>query len=251
MEATVPATSVHLGDNKHHFGPGWMGITDKDAITDAFARLSQQACAETNALTNTVNTNGTASVLATERTGAAAVVATTLQGASGQLATEKTGAASVIATNAASQAGQLATAVGFANTQNQLINGFKDGRFDAANYAAAAQVTMVGGFKDIALAECQNTNLLQLQASGYAKDAALAACQNTAALTLLATQNAAAIAAQLAECCCELKEKISTRADVTDALIRSIDERRGDRELQAAQAEIMYLKGRVIAGTPV
>jgi len=78
------------------------------------------------------------------------------------------------------------------------------------------------------------------------------------AATLFAAQNAAAIASQVAECCCTVRESIRSDGDKTRDAIDDLEERineieslRNAVDLVDAKTEISYLKSRVPSGTPV
>lgn len=109
----------------------------------------------------------------------------------------------------------------FARTQKDVsdlgyetLKGFKEGQVQALEIEG----------RGLLEAE-RNRNLLAVQAD-----------KNTYQLQLQATTNAAAAAAQLAECCCELKEKITAEAVETRALINTIESNRLRDELAACKA---------------
>jgi len=63
--------------------------------------------------------------------------------------------------------------------------------------------------------------------------------------TLAASQNAAAIASQLEECCCEIKATVNSTANDTQALIQAQEANRVRDALAASQQENLFLRLRV------
>lgn len=53
------------------------------------------------------------------------------------------------------------------------------------------------------------------------------------------------LAAKLAECCCELKEKIAADGESTRALVNTFERDRAARDFASAQAEIAYLRSQL------
>jgi hypothetical protein len=72
---------------------------------------------------------------------------------------------------------------------------------------------------------------------------------NTANIQLEAFKHKESLARQLAECCCELKEKIDARANETNLLIREVDTQRVRDELAKSNTENLILKLR--QNTPI
>lgn len=126
------------------------------------------------------------------------------------VAVEKTGAAGVLATSVAGAATNLAIEkIGAA------------GILESAKNSAALHVQMAA----IATAAAQQTAANQQASMMYANS-------NASAAVLLATQNQAALAAQIAECCCETKE-----------LIRATDAQRIRDELSLLQTQFLIVTG--------
>lgn len=65
--------------------------------------------------------------------------------------------------------------------------------------------------------------------------------------TLAASENAAKIAAQVAECCCEVKAVVNSTAGDTQNLIQAQEANRVRESLAAAQQENLYLRLRPVA----
>lgn len=182
--------------------------------------------------------------------------------------------------------GQTAQAVHVANGDLHLLNamlsqfGFiRDGqgaiRSDVRDSAAAvtAQVTGLGDelqgelcdirveqtkqWGDIRLSDEKNFGqvvrdistargeLQSLLVSGF-KDGRYDAAVNTAAIQLKAAENHASLAAQLAECCCELKEAIGAEGAATRALITQTNMDDLRERLSAANSALLSLKANVI-----
>jgi hypothetical protein len=96
-------------------------------------------------------------------------------------------------------------------------------------------IKLIWGFCDVKSTVLKTQNELERQAGANYADLKFQAAENKSAIILDSTQNANAISKQLAECCCEIKEKISMRADQTDFLINSIEKERIRDQLRAAQ----------------
>jgi hypothetical protein len=95
---------------------------------------------------------------------------------------------------------------------------------------------------------CDNTGKLSLQASSNAGKVELdiskvkaqlefQASQNTAAVQLEAVKNKASLSAQLAECCCELKQSVGAAAQETQKVLQEIENNRIRDALSAATTE--------------
>ncbi len=91
----------------------------------------------------------------------------------------------------------------------------------------------------------------QLQAQTLFNAASVEAAKYANAATLQAQTNASAAAAQLAACCCELKEKIGEEGQKTRDLMNQIEREREARALVDAKNEILFLKARVPVGTVI
>jgi len=238
METTVPASSVTLGDDHHrHWQHGfpWLGQTDQQRIAD----LSDRVGGLHRDTVGVIEKNGTAGALASCHTDER------ICNAASEIVRAVNGGADASETRDAltqSQLGTLSTAV--------------------VAYAKDAQATayQIEGRTGLALET--KTNALGVQSEKHFYALSVENVKNASAAELTAQRNAAAamlaaekccceIKEKIAECCCELKEKISARADVTDHLIQQIDRERGARELNDARSEILYLKSRVPAGTPI
>src|SRR5579859_4385797 len=121
----------------------------------------------------------------------------------------------------------------FASLQKQVsdaatatVVGFKDAQ------ATAYQIEGRTG-----LDAAKNTNILSVQADKNAYELRLQAQTFASAAALSSQQIAASAAAQLAECCCELKEKITLDGDRTRALIN--DNEKDRLRDKVARAESM------------
>lgn len=224
----VEANKEHREHHEHHREDWYTGAERvKDRVAQNLAE-TLQAIRETEAavyqtsgegLRTTERVGGAVQLTAekvgaegirtTERVGGDGRFTTERVGAAGMLLTEKMGAKNEVATLKAEAAVLQAQTAQFMNTQNLLISGFKDGRYDAATLTASILQNQVAGFKD----------------GRY--DAA---------------QNAAMLQKQISDCCCELKEAISSEGNETRALMNAIDARRADRELVDSKNEVNLLK---------
>lgn len=137
------------------------------------------------------------------------------------VAVEKTGAAGVLATSVASAATSLAVEkIGAA------------GVLESAKNAAALHLQIALAAAAAEASADRNVAALAAQAAANQQASMMYANSNASAAVLLATQNAAAIAAQLAECCCEQK-----------ALVLAIDAQNVRDNLAMLQIQFMQVTG--------
>lgn len=153
---------------------------------------------------------------------------------------------------------------------NLLAAGFLETRGGAtANLLAAkdAHIATVGSRGDILNSITANSGLLagsilesresvkglvgnlalqnQVELSKYFAIAERETNKQFALATLAASQNAAAISAQVAECCCEVKAAVNSTANDTQALIQAQEANRVRDALAASQQENLFLRLRV------
>jgi hypothetical protein len=188
----------------------------KDAVNFSHSALAREIMATSHGVEVAVEKNGAANSLATEKVGAAGVLATSVAAGATGVQIASTSAAGVLATNVAGQ-----------QVQNLLI---------------------------------QQANLAAVQAQTFAAAAANTATVNAAAAALLATQfagqaaltaatNTAAIQAQAAECCCELRTAIAADGQKTRDLINSIELSNKEARLVEQNTRIQFLLSKLPAGT--
>jgi hypothetical protein len=118
------------------------------------------------------------------------------------------------------------TVVGFKDAQATAYQIEGRAALDAEKNANALAVQATSNFNLSQVQATSNFNMLTVQAEKLAAAALLDSTKNAAAATLLATQLAATAAAQLAECCCELREKITKDGDETRELINASEKER-------------------------
>lgn len=153
---------------------------------------------------------------------------------------------------------------------NLLAAGFLETRGgNTANLLAAkdAHIATVGSRGDILNAITANSGLLagsilesresvkglvgnlalqnQVELSKYFAIAERETNKQFALATLAASQNAAAISSQLADCCCEIKATVNSTANDTQALIQATEANRVRDALAASQQENLFLRLRV------
>jgi hypothetical protein len=156
------------------------------------------------------------------------------EGAAGSLATEKNGAAGILATNVASgaigvaiertsAAGQLATNVAGQQVQNLALQQFNLLTVQAATNVAAT---------NLAIQVASSAGLVQ-------------AVKDAAAAQLYAAQNHAAALAQAAACCCEIKERIREDGEKTRDLVNSFQATNLAVQLADAKQEVLVLRARL------
>jgi hypothetical protein len=201
----------------------------KDAIGFAQTALAREIMASGHALEVAVEKIGAANSLATEKIGAAGILATNVAAGATGVQIASTSAAGVLATNVAGQ--QL---------QNLAIQQANLASVQAQTFAASAanQATV-------------NAAAAQLEAEKNAAAINLAIQVASSAATLLATQNTAAIQAQAAECCCELRTAIAADGQKTRDLINSIELSNKEARLVEQNTRIQFLLSKLPTGTVV
>lgn len=135
---------------------------------------------------------------------------------------------------------------GAANTKNlveSVKDGFKDVLLKSCNDTTEIRHDVQSGFKDALLKDCENTGLVLRTMDKETSEISKGMVIGFKDQLLTNFQHKEALAKQLAECCCELKELMREDGEKTRALVREIDQRRCDRELTDAKAEILFLKG--------
>lgn len=105
------------------------------------------------------------------------------------------------------------------------------GELATEKVASATQLANALGF----------TNTQNLLISGF-KDGRYDAASNLAAIQQVAFENACSIKAQLAECCCEIKELVREDGEKTRSLVSTLDNQRLAVNLSDAKAEILALR---------
>ncbi len=156
-----------------------------------------------------------------------------------------------------------ATVVGFKDAAATAYQLQGQALLEAAKNAAAISVQSqresdglsgqaTSNFNLASVQAVSNFNATQVQANLMQYNILLDSQKNAAASALLANQLAATAAAQLAECCCELREKIGADGQKTRDLINSITEQNlRDRAQRAETAIAAYFTGKVPPNSPV
>ena len=160
------------------------------------------------------------------------------------LATERTGAAAVHATERSTN--ELSTMVthnsGEIKTAQQAIAG------ETRKQLSENHIEVITSSKDIVINDNQNTGKILLQASqNFGKEELdiaavrakleIQAAQNVASVQLEALKNKNSISAQLAECCCELKQIVQNSAQTTQQVLQEIENNRVRDALAAINTE--------------
>ena len=193
------------------------------------SQLANREAVERNSdhVTDAVERNGTAIALAVERTGGDAVNAI--------IRTENEVSNMIYQTTNDIKELQESTAL---ETRQQLNN---------------QHDTIITATKDIVINDNKNATEIELQASSNTfttqKDLShveshleLQAAQNTAQVQYEALKLNAAASAEMAECCCELKEEVAKSNYETQKLARDIEMKRLRDELSAATTESLINK---------
>lgn len=144
--------------------------------------------------------------------------------------------ANIIATKDA----QLATAI----AEGKMLNALTAVNGSLTSAVASSREALSGLVGNLAL---QN----QVELSKYFAIAERETNKQFALATLAASQNAAAIASQLEECCCEIKATVNSTANDTQALIQAQEANRVRDALAASQQENLFLRLRVPPPPPL
>lgn len=204
-----------------------LGIAVDDSIYKA--SMENRNAIERNADFNRDSTekHGAAIALAVERTGAAGVAATN-RSASEVLAT-------VERTTGGIQTAQALNSIELRDLMN------------------THNISNLNNAKEILLNDNSNAGKITLQASQYfgqteldissiKSKLELQAAQNTASVQLEAVKNKNSISAQLAECCCELKQIVLGSSQTTQKVLQEIENNRIRDSLAAATTENLISK---------
>lgn len=131
---------------------------------------------------------------------------------------------------------QLATAY----SEGKVLNSITAVNGSLAGAISASRESLSGLVGNLAL---QN----QVELSKYFAISEREMNKQFALATLAASENAAKIQAQVAECCCEVKAVVNSTAGDTQNLIQATDANRVRESLAAAQQENLYLRLRPVA----
>lgn len=274
MEVTVPATSANINDRCYDRYN--RGVSEKDAIHASERHLSDEINDASRVGTTNVSDNTSRVIkeigesnrfLTGEVSGVHQHMASDFRslsaevgklGHAGELAAVTAKYESILSSVREGEKGVEMTQRQAAHTRENLAQGFKEVALQACGNTdeiirnskdgfSAATVQVALGFKDdlIAFKEAQSL-AFQLAAASERT-----AASNASAAALTAASNTAAVLAAQAACCCELKELIRADGEKTRDLVGQIDRERAARDLVEAQQEILYLKGKLPAGTPV
>jgi hypothetical protein len=223
------------GTENHHNGAGnldWPERTAervKDAIGVTHMALAREVMATSHAVEVAVEKTGAANSLATEKTGSAGILATNVAAGATGVQIASTSAAGVLATNVAGQ-----------QIQNLLIQ--------QANLASVQAQTLSANAQALAIQFQAATNLAieKTAAAGV-----LLATQFAGQAALTAATNTAAIQAQAAECCCELRTAIAADGQKTRDLINGIELSNKEARLVEQNTRIQFLLSKLPTGTVV
>lgn len=105
------------------------------------------------------------------------------------------------------------------DSRTDTVVGFKEQLATAYQIEGRAQVEAAKNAAAAALQLCEKTHQLSDQATGFFGQSQVEAVKNAAAAALTAATNKAELSAQIAECCCELKQLITAEGVSTRALI--------------------------------
>ena len=136
----------------------------------------------------------------------------------GESRTTKSITDSAVALTKATTDSSFASSLSFATVLNGQTSGFKDARYDAATLSASIQAALCAGFQAVNanIAEASKENVMlfkdaELRAARESKELALSLKDSE----LMALKNKCELSAQIAACCCEMKQEVG---GVKDAL---------------------------------
>lgn len=261
IEIIPSGASAVVTDHKHH-------ENDRERFGNA-DRFAQVARDTKDARYDTVlssTTAGSAGVLATKDARYDSVLASTTAGSAGVLATTVAGSAGVLATKDSrfeviGAATVVATADALASAHSDEEN--QENFMAMQKQISDSATSTLAGFKDLTalsyqiegralLEAAKNQSMLSIQADRNWAASNLQAVTFAAAAQLEAQKNAAASALALAECCCELKEKMGDEGQKVKDLINSITQQDlRDRATRSETALAAYFSAKVAPTTPV
>jgi hypothetical protein len=126
------------------------------------------------------------------------------------------------------------------------VVGFKDAQATAYQIEGRTALDAAKNVATLGLQATTNANALSVEATKNFYALSVEATKNASAAQLEAQKNASAIAAQVAECCCELKMLVTAEGVSSRALANEIEARRVSNELQRLQTQVLVLTGGVI-----
>jgi hypothetical protein len=207
---TTNATASIISDSQR------VAFSTKDSI-------DKQSIANREAIERTGAANGAA----TERIGLAAITSVERNGTANTLATERNGSFNNLTTE---------------RTTADLKHSIQQIAGETRNILHTHNTQALLSHKDVLLEMAKNSCALERQASDNYAAIQLEACKNKASLELEALKNKESLAAQMAECCCEIKESIISSAATTQLLVRDIESNRVRDALNASNTENLILR---------
>ncbi len=118
----------------------------------------------------------------------------------------------------------------------------KDAQFELIKKTCELERQAADNAGHVKLELCKFADGLAKQAAEYNAQTQLRISESTGEIQTEALKNKAELSKELAECCCELKEKIDMRSSETQDLIRSIESQRVRDELARINQENTLLK---------
>ncbi len=184
---------------------------------------------EKNTLANrdAIERNGDINSTATERVGVAATLAVERNGLANLTSTERNGAAINLAVERTS--GEIKSIMEKIASENRGLM-----------YQHNTQSLLSN--KDVLLEMCKNTASIEKHSAEQFAQLQLQAANNKASIELEACKNKEALSAQLAKCCCELKESILSSGSTTQQLIRDNETNRVRDALTTCNTENLILR---------
>lgn len=216
------------------------------AATERY-ELAEEARNQRNTeyILNTVNSNGSSNLAATEKYGSTNLSAT--QTAESRISSQ----AERLANENMLQFSGIKDRVSdyFYNTSKDFchlgdeVQGTKYALSrQAGDYFAKSQVDLVKVENSLGRQADHNFASVQKQISDVGCRIELQGANNTAAIQIEALKNKGDIMQKLAECCCEVKEKISASSDSIKDLVKSYDTDRLRDALQISEAKNAYFQ---------
>lgn len=236
---TTPTYPMHCHDNDHVL----QSIADNARailMDNCSSTASVIASGERQSIQNqeAINRNGLLNLQSTERNGGDTRVAGERSHAETRGLIAENGAANQLATVTAETATQVAfkesiieMLKGDCAIENKILKGFGSIERQACEYNGSVKLDV-----------CNAVNVLSKQASDGFSATLLEMCKNTSAIQMEAFKNKSELAAQLAECCCEMKTKLVETTASTQDLIRSNEQNRLRDALAASTQENLILR---------
>lgn len=146
--------------------------------------------------------------------------------------------------DACKNAGQLSREIERSqnSVEKEVIHAKCDLERQAADNSSLARLQLSEAKGSIELDACKNKDALASKMDCHYSDLKFQAAENKHSIEIEAMRNKDALARQLAECCCELKERIDCKTGRTDELINRLETDKLREQLATARTESVIEK---------